>query len=137
MALWIQISPISGEPIYQQIVAQVARAIAAGDVQPGDKLPTVRSLAEDLVINPNTVARAYGLLEQQALVSTKTGSGTFVADARLRDADAARLNTLAERMDNIITHGLNMGLSGQDLAGLLAARLKQFTRSGRKGDRGR
>jgi GntR family transcriptional regulator len=135
MALWIQISPISGEPIYQQIVSQIARAIAAGEVRAGDRLPTVRSLAEELVINPNTVARSYGILEQQGLVTTKTGSGTFVADPHLRNADAARLNTLTERMDTLIAHGLNMGLSGRDLTELLAARLESFTAPGKKGDR--
>jgi GntR family transcriptional regulator len=135
MALWIQISPISSEPIYQQIVTQIARAIAAGEVRPGDKLPTVRSLAEELVINPNTVARSYTLLEQQGLVTTKTGSGTFVADPHLRGADAARLNVLAERMDTLIAHGLNMGLSGRDLTELLATRLASFAAQGKKGER--
>jgi GntR family transcriptional regulator len=134
MALWIQVTPISPEPIYQQIVGQVARAIAAGEVSPGDKLPTVRSLAEELVINPNTVAHAYGLLEQEGLVTTKTGSGTFVAAPHLRDADAAELAALAERMDGLIARALNMGLTARQTADLLAARLRNF-RAAKKGER--
>ncbi len=126
MALWIQISPGSNEPIYGQIVAQVSRAIAKGEVSTGDKLPAVRVLAGELVVNPNTVARAYTLLEQQGLVNTKTGSGTFVADPKLRDRDAGKLNILTERMDNIITQALNIGLSEHDIKRTFEDRLKKF-----------
>jgi len=134
MALWIQISPGSNEPIYGQIVAQASRAIATGEVSIGDKLPAVRVLAGELVINPNTVARAYGVLERQGLVSTKTGSGTFVADPKLRHADAGRLNILTERMDNIITQALNIGLSEHDIKRTFEDRLKKF---GTKADGGK
>lgn len=126
MALWIQISPGSNEPIYGQIVAQVSRAIAKGEVSAGDKLPAVRVLAGELVINPNTVARAYGVLERQGLVSTKTGSGTFVADPKLRHADAGRLNILVERMDNIITQAINIGLNEKEIRRTFENRLKNF-----------
>jgi GntR family transcriptional regulator len=134
MALWIQISAGSNEPIYGQIVAQVSRAIAKGEVSTGDKLPAVRTLAGELVINPNTVARAYTVLEQQGLVNTKTGSGTFVADPKLRDRDAGKLNILTERMDNIITQGLNIGLRPEEIRGMFETRLKKF---GRKADGGK
>lgn len=134
MALWIQISAGSNEPIYGQIVAQVSRAIATGEVSVGDKLPAVRTLAGELVINPNTVARAYGVLERQGLVSTKTGSGTFVADPKLRHADAGRLNVLTERMDNIITQAINIGLNEKEIRRTFENRLKNF---GSKTDGGR
>ena len=78
MALWIHISPGSKEPIYAQIYEQISQAVAKGDLNPGEKLPPVRVLAAELVINPNTVARAYTQLEQAGLVGTKTGAGTFV-----------------------------------------------------------
>ena len=126
MALWIQISPGSNEPIYGQIVAQVSRAIAKGEVSTGDKLPAVRALAGELVINPNTVARAYSVLDQQGLVSAKTGSGTFVADPKLRDRDVAQINIVAERMDNIVTQGLNIGLKPDQIRGMFETRLKKF-----------
>ena len=134
MALWIQISAGSNEPIYGQIVAQVGRAIAKGEVSVGDKLPAVRVLAGELVVNPNTVARAYGVLERQGLVNTKTGSGTFVADPKLRDRDAAQINIVAERMDNIVTQGLNIGLKPEEIRGMFETRLKKF---GRKADGGK
>ena len=137
MALWIQISPGSGEPIYVQLVEQIGEAIARGDVSSGDRLPAVRKLAGELVINPNTVARAYTCLEQAGLVATRTGSGTFVSDPKLRKTDAADVNILTERMDTLIARGLNLGLEARDLAGLFEVRLAKFVqKSGEQKDQG-
>jgi len=126
MALWIQILPGSGEPIYVQVAEQISEAIAKGELASGDKLPAVRKLAAELVINPNTVARAYSRLEQVGLVTTKTGSGTFVSDPKLRRSDAADINILAERMDTLITRGLNLGIEAQDLIRMFRERLDKF-----------
>ncbi len=128
MALWIQILPGSGEPIYVQVVEQIGEAIARGELAGGDKLPAVRRLAAELVINPNTVARAYTRLEQAGLVTTKTGSGTFVSDPKLRKGDAADVNILTERMDTVIARGLNLGLEAQDLTELFEGRLAKFVK---------
>jgi GntR family transcriptional regulator len=127
MALWIQILPGSDEPIYLQVVEQISKAIAKSELASGDKLPAVRKLASELVINPNTVARAYTQLEQAGLVVTKTGSGTFVSDPKLRRSDAADINALAERMDTLITRALNLGIETQDLTKLFDSRLAKFT----------
>lgn len=126
MTLWIQISSGSGKPLYRQVVEQISAAIARGELRTGDKLPAVRTLAGELVINPNTVARAYTVLEQSGLVTTKTGSGTFVSDPKLRRGDAADLNILAERMDTLITRALNLGLDRRELVGLFEERLERF-----------
>ena len=126
MALWIQITSGSNRPIYAQIVEQLSVAIAKGQLSVGDKLPAVRKLAAELVINPNTVARAYTILEQQGLVTTQTGSGTFVADAKLRGTNASDVNILCERIDTLITRSLNLGLSGKDLQRLFDERIKKF-----------
>ena len=127
MALWIQISTGSNEPVYAQIITQIRHLIAKGKLRTGDKLPAVRKLASELVINPNTVAKAYMHLEQEKLVVTKTGSGTYVADSKIRSADAADLNILAERIDNTITRAINLGLSHNELAELFQSRLEKFT----------
>jgi len=127
MPLWIQILPGSDEPIYIQVTEQISKAIARGELSSGDKLPAVRKLAVELVINPNTVARAYSRLEQAGLVTTKTGSGTFVADPRLRKTDAADINMLSDRMDTLITRGLNLGIEAQDLIRLFESRLTKFS----------
>ena len=126
MALWIQISPGSDKPIYVQIVEQISEAIAKNELAAGDRLPAVRKLAAELVINPNTVARAYSVLEQAKLVTTKTGSGTFVSDPKLYSRDAADINMLAERMDTLITRGLNLGLEAGDLAAMFRDRTNKF-----------
>jgi GntR family transcriptional regulator len=126
MGLWIQITPGSNEPVYIQVAEQISETIAKGQLASGDKLPAVRKLAAELVINPNTVARAYSRLEQAGLVTTKTGSGTFVADPKLRKADAADINILTERMDTLITRGLNLGLAAQELTEIFKARLDKF-----------
>jgi GntR family transcriptional regulator len=126
MALWMQISPGSDKPIYVQIVEQISEAIAKNELAAGDKLPAVRKLAAELVINSNTVARAYSVLEQGKLVTTKTGSGTFVSDPRLYSRDAADINMLAERMDTLITRGLNLGLEAGDLAAMFMDRTNKF-----------
>jgi GntR family transcriptional regulator len=116
MALWMQISSGSETPIYQQLVEQISGAIARGELRTGDKLPAVRALAAELVINPNTVARAYTLLEQSGLVTTKTGSGTFVA----------QINALTERMDTLIGRAVNLGLDRGALVALFEKRLEKF-----------
>lgn len=72
----------SGVPYYRQIIEQLKFAIARGDMQPGDRLPTVRQLAVDLSINPNTVIRAYRELEIEGILDTQQGSGTFIGDRR-------------------------------------------------------
>ena len=132
MTLWIQISPGSSEPLYSQVVQQISQSIAKGRLCPGDKLPPVRKLASELVINPNTVARAYTMLEQSGLVATKAGSGTFVVDPSLRDKDTAQLSILADRMDNIISQALNLGLKPKEATDLFKTRLSKFTDSKRK-----
>ncbi len=132
MALWIQITTGSNDPVYTQLINQISRAIAQGRLKTGDKLPAVRKLASELVINPNTVAKAYMHLEQAKLVVTKTGSGTYVADTKNRSADAAEINVLTERMDNIITRAINLGLKQNDLADIFKSRLEKFGDKKRK-----
>ena len=132
MALWIQISAGSNEPIYTQIVSQISEAIAKGEVLPGEKLPAVRKLAAELVINLNTVARAYTELEQAGLVITKTGSGTFINDPKMRSGNAADLNVITERIDTVIARGLNLGLNDHDLMSMFKNRVDRFINKSQK-----
>lgn len=112
--------------MYQQIMDQIREAIARGQIKIGDKLPAVRKLASELIVNPNTVARAYSLLEQAGVVVTKKGSGTFVNDPKLKHRDAADMSLLAERMDTIIARAMTLGLSPDDISSLFSERMKQF-----------
>ena len=133
--LWIQILPGSESPIYKQVIDQVGEAVARGRLRYGDKLPAVRKLAAELVINPNTVARAYTILEQQGLVTTKPGSGTFVSDPKLRDRDAADINALGERIDNLLTRGINLGFNCDELLDIFKDRLAAFVQKDKKGEK--
>lgn len=74
-------NPSSGVPVYLQLIEQVKHAIDVGALRPGDQLPAIRRVAEDLVINPNTVAKAYRDLEQAGVIELKQGAGAFVADS--------------------------------------------------------
>ncbi|MEN6384250.1 MAG: GntR family transcriptional regulator [Phycisphaerales bacterium] len=126
MALWIQIISGSDEPIYSQIVEQIRQAIAKGELGIGEKLPAVRKLASELIINPNTVAKAYTILEQSGFVATKTGSGTFVTDPKLRHHDAVDINALSERFDSVIARGLSLGINAEELISLFNNRVNKF-----------
>lgn len=126
MTLWLQIAPGSRDPIYLQIYEQVSQAIARGLLDSGDKLPPVRKLAAELVINPNTVAKAYTLLEQAGLVSTRTGAGTFVLDPAIRNADPVQLNLLCERLDAVISQARILGLNRQQVTDLCRTHIDRF-----------
>jgi GntR family transcriptional regulator len=96
------IDPKSGVPFYRQIIEQVKFGIARGTLESGDRLPTMRQLAVDLSINPNTVIRAYRELEIEKVINTQQGSGTFVSDRR---PDVDRLE-LQRMLDQILTEML-------------------------------
>ena len=80
----------SGVPVYRQLIDQVASALASGTLSAGAQLPTVRQVAVDLSINPNTVLRAYREMEIRGILDTQQGSGTFVADRQVTEDEAAR-----------------------------------------------
>jgi len=135
MAVWIQILSGSNEPIYSQIVEQIRQAIAKGQLGTGEKLPAVRKLASDLVVNPNTVAKAYTLLEQAGMVTTKSGSGTFVADPKMRTSDSADMNILFERTDALIGRALNLGINRDDLIKMFSDRVNTFVKNNQRGQK--
>lgn len=86
----------SGVPVYRQLIDQVRGGVASGSLAPGDQLPTVRQLAVDLAINPNTVMRAYRELELGGLLETHQGTGTFISDKKLEKKSAERERQLSQ-----------------------------------------
>ena len=98
----IGIDPESRVPIYMQLVDRIRQMVASGSLQPGQQLPTMRQLAADLRINYNTVGRAYLLLEQERIISTQQGRGTFVASRltgeEVRRLRAARLHSMLDQL---------------------------------------
>jgi GntR family transcriptional regulator len=118
----IHISTNDGVPIYLQIVNQVKYLVAAGRLAAGEELPPIRALAEQLVVNPNTVARAYRELEGAGLVEKRRTAGTYVADNGSRLARGERLKILAERIDALLAESAQLGVSVDDVIGLIRKR---------------
>jgi GntR family transcriptional regulator len=112
----------SGVPAYRQIIDQVRGALAAGALVAGDQLPTVRQLAVDLAINPNTVVRAYKELELSGLLETHQGTGTFISAQRLPRANAERERQLSQIVADAVARAGAAGFTVDDLIEQLRAR---------------
>ena len=118
----IRISASDGVPIYQQIVSQLRYLIAAGRLQPGEELPPIRVLAEQLTVNPNTVARAYLQLEHAGIVTKRQGSGTYVSDSRSTVSQREKTKILAKRVDALLTEAKHLEVEVSDVIKLLRER---------------
>jgi len=105
----------SGVPVYRQVIDQVRGGIAAGSLTPGDQLPTVRQLAVDLAINPNTVVRAYRELELGGLLETHQGTGTFISTQKMQGTDAERERQLAQIVSDCVSRAGAAGFTVDDL----------------------
>jgi len=126
----IRINSAGETPVYAQIVQQVKFAIASGTLRSGERLPSVRELATQLRINPNTVARAYRDLEYEDLVQTEKGRGVFVSQEAGRLTKTERLGLITESLDQLIHDAERLALSDDDLIALLARRLKRRAKGG-------
>ncbi len=122
----VRISPADGRPIYRQLVEQIKRLVATGRLGPGPQLPPVRRLAEQLAINPNTVARAYRELESVGTVSSRTGSGVFIGDTASPFSDDEKVRLLNERIDLLLTEARQLGVDEATLLTLIQARRDQL-----------
>lgn len=120
----ICIDPRRGAPFYRQIIDQILLCIASGDLRPGDRLRTVRQLAIDLQVNPNTVSRAYRELEIRGVVATQRGTGTFVsAEPGVAKNAAQRMEFLERFCDEFAAEAGRFGFSLQELVEALSDRL--------------
>jgi GntR family transcriptional regulator len=121
-----EINGASRRPIYQQLVQQAREAIARGDLRPETQLPSVRQLSRDLVINPNTVARAYTELEREGLVVNRPGRGVFVAQPKDELTLDARRGRLLDILDRFLTEAVHLGFSKEEVAKLVERRSREF-----------
>jgi GntR family transcriptional regulator len=120
------IEPASRLPIYEQLVQQVREAMARGDLSLEQQLPSVRQLSRDLVINPNTVARAYTELEREGLVHNRPGRGVFVAGTKIALKKDARRQRLLEILDRLLTEAVHLGFSEEEVLKLVSDRTPHF-----------
>jgi GntR family transcriptional regulator len=118
----IRISSQDGVPIYLQILNQIKYLVASGRLLPGDELPSIRVLAEQLVVNPNTVARAYRELEAAGIVAVKRASGTFIAEAASPLDRQEQLRILTERVDALLADARQMNVPLEDVLDLVRER---------------
>lgn len=124
-----RISDSDGVPIYVQIVNQVKYLVASGRLESGDQLPPVRKMAEQLIINPNTVARAYRELESAGVISSRRGSGAFVTGNGSPLARREQNKILNQRIDMFLTEARQMNVDIETLIRLVRQRDRMIAKS--------
>jgi GntR family transcriptional regulator len=133
--LILQIDFRSGLPIYTQIVNQVETQIASGVLKPGDQLPTVRALAEELRVNFNTVARAYRILDEARIISTQQGRGTYITEIPPPNiSEKLRRETLEVLTQRYITEAMRLEFSKSEIRQMISDQLKSWDESHRSGE---
>jgi GntR family transcriptional regulator len=123
-----EINTTSRLPLYQQLAHQIREAIARGDLQPEARLPSVRQLSQELVINPNTVARTE--LERQGLLVSQLGRGIFVAQPHTELTKGARQRRVAELLNRWLTEAVHLGYSAEEVIELVTEQVEQFQWNG-------
>jgi GntR family transcriptional regulator len=122
----------SGVPFYRQIVDQIRYAIASRQLLPGEQLPTIRDLAVQLEINPNTARKAYSELEILGVLDTQQGTGTFVAERKIEIAEAEKDRMLGQICDELVARGHQYNLTPEQIVDHLQRRLNN---AGKEKDR--
>ncbi len=128
-----RINNASDRPVYQQIMDQIRRDIAMGRLIKNEKLPTVRQLAGQLAINPNTIAKAYRQLEQQGIIVTKAGAGAFVANLDSNLSRSVRKKLISEELERIAVDAYHMQIESQTLLEWFNNAVVKFNLSSKKG----
>jgi GntR family transcriptional regulator len=121
-----QCDPTSRMPIYRQLIEQVRQRVARGRLQPGTRLPSVRVLSRELVVNPNTVARAYTELEREGVLNTRPGLGVFVAEPQAELSAAARRERLSAALDQFLTEAVHLGFNADDVLSAVGRKIKSY-----------
>jgi GntR family transcriptional regulator len=121
----LRINFSSGVPIYLQLIEQIKHAVDTGAIRAGEQLPTIRKIAEELAMNPNTVARAYRDLEREGVVEVWHGSGVFVAEAKMSYARAATIRKASEVLRQAVERGRTLGLSEPELRRVFESELSR------------
>jgi len=113
---FFSVDPYGGAPLYLQLSEQIKRAIALGALAPGERLPTVKGLAHDLKLNPNTVARVYRELEREGVIATAPGRGSFVSEnGALGDARRVALDVATRGMDDAVREARSLGITHDEI----------------------
>jgi GntR family transcriptional regulator len=127
-AISFTLDTANGAPIYRQIIQQIEYAILSGRKRPGDRLPTIRSLAVELKTNPNTIARAYGELEIRGILVTQVGSGTYIADKKPVVQDDSLNRKIRSVLKRFVQEMRDLGIERRELVRLLESYIKEESR---------
>jgi GntR family transcriptional regulator len=115
VALWLEVDPRSGVPIYVQIVEGVRHALEVGTLQPRERLSTVRELARELTVAPNTVVKAYNELQRMSLIESRPGVGTVVVGNPEEAVREQRIEDLYERLGTLVRDAVGLGITEDEL----------------------
>jgi len=129
MVLWLDVDPNSGVPIYVQIVQGVKHALEVGTLRPKERLPTVRKLAEELTIAPNTVVKAYNELQRMGLVQSRPGLGTVVVAEPGKAVRAQQVEDLYQRLGVLVRDAVGLGITEDELWERFDTEFERFHRS--------
>jgi GntR family transcriptional regulator len=127
MAFDFHISTGSTTPIFRQIVDQVRLAVATGQLAPGQPLPSVRALAQQLLLNPNTIAKAYTELAREGLIETRAGKGAVIAALREVYTEAERRRRLGPAIEALVREAISLGFTPQQVQQLVRQQFEQFS----------
>ena len=123
---FLRVDPAGQEPVFQQIVDHVKREIATGHLKPEDRLPSVRDLAKELVINPNTIARAYQALEAEGVTYSRRGAGTFIAATKPVVKGEERRRRFRGAIEAALADAFHLGVSEEEARRAFEAAMKRF-----------
>lgn len=126
MSLTLRVSPASDVPIFKQISQQIRRALATGRLKSGEQLPTVRHLAEILVINPNTVARAYQDLIREGVLESQSGRGVYVTEQKRNFSDVERVRRLEGSVEQLCHEAMLLDASLTEVGQILEKKWKEL-----------
>ena len=123
--MWVRIDNASTVPVFQQLAEQIRAAIARGTLRPGEALPSIRQMATEALLNPNTVAKTYRDLERESILRTQRGLGVFVADTAPELCHGERRVAIRRQVENVIAEGRRAGLSTAELETLCREALEE------------
>jgi len=120
-----RLNPSSGVPIYLQLMEQIKHGIETGALQPGDQLPGIRKLAETVVMNPNTVAKAFRELEHEGYIEVRHGAGAFISNRVNAEAVHGRMDLARPPMEKAVKRAVELGLTDEEIRRLMGAELRR------------
>jgi len=130
--LFFEVNASNGVPVYEQVARQIVSAIASGGLESGQMIPSVREMAKDLAINPNTVARAYRQLQDEAILETVRGSGIAVVTGAKQKCRTKRSKVIRGRIAGVMEEARQSQLTDDEIMKMIQTELKKKTKRGER-----